>query len=377
MLKRLCAAALALTAFGLPARAADDVRVYLGTYTGKGSKGIYLSTLDPATGKLSPPALAGEVDNPSFLAVHPSKKFLYAIGEVSNFGGKKAGAVSAFAVDPATGKLTLLNQQASGGAGPCFVTVDAAGKNALVANYGGGSVACLPIGADGKLAPASSVVQHAGRGPTPRQAGPNAHSINLDKANRFAVACDLGIDKVLVYKFDAAAGTLTPNDPAGVAAAPAAGPRHFAFHPDGKHAFVINEINSTLTAYAYDAEKGTLAETDTKSTLANEVKGNSTAEVVVHPSGRWVFGSNRGHNSIAAFGFDVATGKLTPAGHTPTGGKTPRNFNVDPTGKWLLAANQDSGTVAVFRIDAATGKLEAAGEPVAVPSPVCVRFVVP
>ncbi|CAA9403060.1 MAG: 6-phosphogluconolactonase [uncultured Phycisphaerae bacterium] len=357
---------------------AGEVRVYFGTYTGKsGSKGIYVSTLDLATGKLSPPELAGETTNPSFLAIHPSKRFLYAVGEVNEINGKKAGAVSAFAIQP-DGKLSPLNQQPSGGQGPCHVSVDKEGRNVLVANYGSGAVACLPIGADGKLAEPSATVQHEGKSVDPRrQAGPHAHSINLDPANRFAFAADLGLDKVLVYRFDAAAGKLTPNDPSAAAVAPGAGPRHFAFHPTGRFAYVINEMASTVTAFAYDAAKGTLTEVHTVPTLPGEVKGNSTAEVVVHPSGKFVYGSNRGHDSIAGFAVDEATGKLTPIGHTPTRGKTPRNFNIDPTGTYLLAANQGTSTVAVYRIDPASGALAPVGEPTAVPAPVCVKYLQP
>ncbi|HJS09091.1 MAG TPA: lactonase family protein, partial [Pirellulales bacterium] len=246
----------------------------------------------------------------------------------------------------------------------------------LVANYGGGSVAVLPIDKDGRLRPASSFVQHKGSSVNPkRQEAPHAHSINVDPAGAFAVVADLGLDKVLVYRFDAAAGTLTANDPPHATVSPGAGPRHFAFHPSGRFAYVINEMNSTVTAFAYDAKKGTLSEIDTKSTLPGPQQGNSTAEVQVHPSGKFLYGSNRGHNSLAIFRIDEKTGALTAAGHQLTGGRTPRNFGIDPTGKFVLAANQGSDSVVVFRVDQETGKLEETGQSIKVPTPVCVKFL--
>lgn len=354
-------------------------RVYFGTYTGKSSKGIYRSELDLATGKLSPPVLAGEAVNPSFLAIAPNQKFLYAVGELSDVNGKKGGAVNAFAIDSATGDLKLLNQESSVGAGPCHIVVDRTGKNALVANYGGGSAAALPIHADGKLGEASSFVQHKGSSINPgNQAAPHAHSINVDAANRFAVVADLGIDKVMVYRLDAEKGTITANDPPSASVEPGSGPRHFAFHPNGKYAYVINEIKLTVTGFQYDAEKGVLTPQQTISTLPEGVtdrKGMSTAEVVVHPSGKFLYGSNRGHHSIAIFSIDQATGKLTAAGHQGQGIKTPRNFGIDPTGNYLLACNQDGNSVIVFRINQSTGQLDPTGSSVEVGTPVCVRFM--
>jgi 6-phosphogluconolactonase len=360
------------------AAAADKCRVYLGTYTGPKSKGIYLTELDLKSGALSPASLAAEVASPSFLAIHPTQKFLYAVNEITE-GGKKQGGVTAFAIDAASGKLTMLNQQPSGGDGPCHIVVDKAGKNALIANYGGGSCGVLPILEDGKLAPMSSFRQHEGSGANPaRQKGPHAHSMNLDAANRFAFVADLGLDKVLVYRFDAGQGTLTPNDPPFAAVAPGAGPRHFAFHPSGKHAYVINEMNLTVTAFDYNAGGGVLKEIQTITTLPKDAKGEnfSTAEVVVHPTGRFLYGSNRGHNTIAVFSIDQSTGKLTSVQHQGEGIKTPRNFNIDPTGTWLLVANQAGDSVVVFKIDQATGALKPTGNSIEVPSPVCVRFLV-
>jgi len=383
--KWLVAALASLTVSGWPASTslADDAKpsgsawVFISTYTGGKSQGIYRARLDLSSGALSGLELAAKIKDPSFLAIHPSGKFLYAVGEVGMFAGKTGGALSAFAVDAASGNLKLLNQQSSRGAGPCHVTVDREGKNVLVANYGGGSVAVLPIEADGRLREASDFVQHTGKSVNPRrQERPHAHSINLDPAGRFAVVADLGLDKILVYKFDAAAGRLTPNDPPHTTVAPGAGPRHFAFHPSGRYAYVINEMNSTVTAFRYDAAAGTLTELQTISTLPDEHKGNSTAEVVVHPSGKFLYGSNRGHDSLAIFRIDEATGRLSAVGHQPTGGKTPRNFAIDPTGQWLLAENQSSDTIVAFKIDAESGKLTPTGQKLDVPSPVCVRFLV-
>jgi 6-phosphogluconolactonase len=343
------------------------------------SKGIYRLELDLGSGRLSAPVLAGEAVNPSFVAIHPNRHFLYAVNEASDFKATGRGAVAAFAIDPQTGKLTLLNQQSSGGPGPCHLVTDRQGKHVLAANYGGGSVCVLPIQADGRLGPATAFVQHHGSSINKkRQEAPHAHSINLDAANRFAIVADLGIDKVLVYRYDAPKGTLTPNDPPAATVAPGAGPRHFALHPDGKHAYVINEMACTVTAFDYDADKGTLQEIQTITTLPGKIQESySTAEVQVHPSGKFLYGSNRGQNTIAIFRIDPKTGKLTPAGHQGQQIKTPRNFGIDPTGAYLLAANQDADTIVVFRIDGQTGALTPTGNVVEVAKPVCVRFLAP
>jgi 6-phosphogluconolactonase len=361
-----------------PARGAGKpITVYVGTYTGGESKGIYRLELNPATGELKQLGATGGVTNPSFLAIHPSQRFLYAVGEVTDFDGGKGGGVSALSIDPKSGELTLLNQQSSIGGGPCHLVVDKLGKNVLAANYGGGSVCVLPIGEDGRLAKASSFVQHKGSSVDPkRQEAPHAHSINLDAANRFAFAADLGLDKVLVYRFDAQQGKLTPNDPPAARVKPGSGPRHFAFHPAGRHAYVINEMSCTVTAFDYNADKGVLEPIQTIATLPRPVeRGDSTAEVQVHPSGKFLYGSNRGHNSIAIFAIAPDSGKLTALGHQSTEGKMPRNFGIDPTGSFLLAANQDSGTIVVFRIDPETGKLTPTGHKIDVPKPVCVKFL--
>ncbi len=354
---------------------AKSLRVYLGTYTGQEGGGIHVCELDLASGNLSPPRVAAELVNPSFLALHPDGKHLYAVGEIDDFNGKKTGGVSALEIEPASGALTLLNQQSSGGAGPCHLIVDNVGKNVLVANYGGGSVACLPIAADGKLGPASSFIQHQGASVNKqRQEAPHAHSINLDAAGKFAVAADLGLDKLLVYRFDSNAGKLAANDPPSVSVPPGGGPRHFAFHPGGKFAYTNNEITSTVSALRYDAPAGKFEVLQSLSTLPHDVPGNSTAEVRVHPTGKFVYVSNRGHNSVAIFSVDAATGKLTAQGHQSTEGKVPRNFNLTPDGRWLLAANQDSANVVVFAANGETGELKPTGQQIEVPRCVCVRF---
>jgi len=361
---------------GLPA--GDRAWVYVGTYTRGESQGIYLCELDLQTGALGLLGLAGESKNPSFLAIHPNRRFLYAVSEVDEYVASKGGAVAALAINSHDGRLTLRNRQPSGGAGPCHVTLDRDAKTVLVANYGGGSVAVLPIREDGRLDPPSSTAQHEGSSINPqRQEGPHAHSINVDPANRFAVVADLGLDKILIYRFDPEAGSLTPNDPPSVATAAGAGPRHFAFHPSGKWAYAINELNNTVTAYKYDAQRGRLEEFQTLPTLPDGVEApNTTAEVQVHPSGKFLYGSNRGHDSIAMFAIDAETGRLAPLGQQPSGGRTPRNFGIDPTGRFLLAAHQDSNTVVVHRIDAASGRLEKTEHQAEIPTPVCVKFLV-
>ena len=361
----------------LPSSDTSPFLVYVGTYTGPKRKGIYVYRMDPATGTMTSLGVAAEIKSPSFLAIHPNRRFLYAVNEIDEFAGKKSGAVSAFAIHPETGKLTFLNQQPSGGGGPCHLVVDKAGTHVLLANYDGGSVEVLPVQEDGRLGEPSAFIQHNGSSVDPqRQEGPHAHSINLDAANRFAVAADLGLDKLLVYRFDTDKGTLVPNNPPSASVKPGAGPRHLAFHPQGHTAYVINEMQSTVTVFAYDAERGALKELQTISTLPRGFKGEtSTAEVQVHPSGKFLYGSNRGHDSIAVFSIDAHKGTLTTIEHQSTQGKTPRNFAIDPSGAYLLAENQDSDTIVVFRINPETGRLKPTGQVIQVPSPVCVKFV--
>ena len=368
-------ALLAATILLPSARSADETKdkltVYVGTYTrGSKSKGIYRTTFDPKTGELSEPVVAGETVNPTFLAIHPTGKFLYAVGEIEDFGrtGKRVGGVSAFSIDD-KGDLALLNSQSSGGGGPCHIITDKAGKNVLVANYGGGSCAVLPVGADGKLSKASSFVQHTGSGiDKSRQEGPHGHSINLDAAQKLAFVADLGLDKILIYKFDGKKGTITPNDPTHVSTPAGGGPRHFAFHPNGKFAYTNNEMLSSVTVMNYDGESGQLEPIQTITTLPKPTKGNSTAEVLVHPSGKFLYCSNRGHNSIAVFAIDPDTGKLTAKGHQGEGINVPRNFVLAPGGKFCLVANQDGHSVIVFRVDAKTGALEPTKAKIEIPA---------
>ena len=382
-------AALAFFASSIPGRAAEpsqeiamqskELWVYIGTYTWQRSKGIYFAKLDLGTGQMTQPELVATATNPTFLTIAPSGRFLYSINEIDNFKGKKSGGVSAYTIDPATGKLTLINQQPSGGPGACFVSVDPAGKNVLVADYAGGCAAVLPVGEDGQLAEPSSVVQHQGKGPNAeRQEAPHAHSINLTPDAKFALVADLGLDKVFIYRFDAAKGALSPNDPPFAQLAPGAGPRHLVFHPNARWMYVIDEIANTVTVFDYDASRGAMTELQVITTLPEDFTGKSTAaEVQVHPSGRFLYGTNRGHNSIAMFGIDQATGKLTAIGHEPTQGKNPRNFRMDPSGTFLLTANQDSNNIVIFRINAQTGKLQSTGNIASVPLPVCVKFLAP
>lgn len=361
------------------AKQPDTLRLYVGTYTSAASKGIYTLEMDVATGRLGPAKLAAETANPSFLALHPNGKFMYAVGELGDFQGRKSGAVSAFAITPQNGDLKLLNQQPSGGYGPCHVVIHPDSQHVLVANYSSGSAAVLPIRLDGQLGEPTAVVQHEGTGPDPqRQQGPHAHAVQLDQAGRFAFVADLGLDKILVYRFGRDTGTITPNEPPAAKLAPGAGPRHLAFHPNGRLAYVINELDSTVTAFAYHAESGTLQNLHSLSTLPTGfAEPNTTAEIRVHPTGRFLYGSNRGHDSIAAFTVEPQTGRLTAIGHQSSGGRTPRNFNIDPTGRWLVAANQASDTLVVLKIDPATGSLSPTGIIANVPTPVCIAFAAP
>lgn len=345
--------------------------VYFGTYTGEKSKGIYVSHFDAASGKLEALSVAAELANPSFVAPHPNGRFLYAVSE------EREGSVSAFSIDPKTGTLTFLNRVSSRGNGPCYARVDKTGKAVLVANYGSGGFAVLPVEADGKLREASAFIQDEGKGFDPsRQERPHAHSLNPSPDNRFAVGADLGLDKVFIFKFDAAQGTLTPNEPPFWQVKPGSGPRHFAFHPNGKFAYVTNEMASTVDALAWDAAKGELRELQTISTLPADFKGETTtAEIQVHPSGKFLYDSNRGADSIAVFAIDRRKGTLKAVDHTPTQGKVPRNFGIDPTGSFLIAANQKSDNVVMFRIDKGSGRLTPTGQVLEVGSPVCVKFV--
>ncbi len=362
-----------MTLAGDDARGADGgPLVYIGTYTeppqGQ-AEGVYVCRLDPVSGALTIQQTAPGVANPSYLALVPDGRRLYAVCEVDD------GQVTAFSCDTATGHLSLLNHQSSHGAAPCHVSVSQG--HVLVANYGSGSVAALPIQTDGSLGVATSVIQHDGSSAHPRQEGPHAHMILSDPAGQRVLAVDLGLDRIFAYRLDTASGQLTANDPASAyeSPQPGAGPRQIAFGPDGSHAFVLNELDSTLTMCAYEPERGVLRPLETVSTLPEGFVGENTcAHVAVAPSGRFVYASNRGHDSIVIFAHDATNGRLTVVGHEPTGGKTPRAFALDATGAWLLAANQDSDSILSFSVDESTGMLKPSGAVAEIPAPVCVVF---
>jgi 6-phosphogluconolactonase len=364
---------------------ANATLVYAGTFTGPKSKGIYYFRLQTDNLEVSqnitlvPLGLAAESENPSFFEIDLKRRLLFAVNEVGRFEGKATGAVSAFSVDAGTGKLTLLNQRPSMGTGPCHLVLDKEGKFVLVANYGGGSTAVLPVGPDGRLGEATSFIQHSGKSIDPkRQTGPHAHCVALDPANRFAFVCDLGLDKVLTYRFDAQQGKLTPADPAFTTIKAGAGPRHMLFRPDGRFAYVLNEINSTVNAFSYDAKTGVLTELQTISTLPGYYDGpNSGAEIGIHPSGKFLYASNRGNNTVVLFGVDADQGTLTYIEEQGTGGKTPRHFGIEPSAKHLAIGNQDSDTILACLIDAGNGRLKPSGVFAACPAPVCLKFLPP
>jgi 6-phosphogluconolactonase len=353
--------------------------VYIGTYTGGESEGIYTFRMNQKTGKLSKRSLAAKTVNPSFLAISPDKTHLYAANETGEWKGTTGtGGVTAFAIANSNGSLKELGNQPSKGGAPCHLVVDSSGKNVLVANYSGGNASVFPILDGGNIGPATGFIQHAGSGSNEgRQEAPHAHSINLDPSETFAVVADLGIDKLMTYRFDAKAGTISPNDTPSASVAAGSGPRHFAFHPNSKFAYVINELAMTVDAFQYDGSKGVLVGLQTISTIGSEEtkRGYSTAHVEVHPSGKFLYGSNRGHDSIVVYKIDTSSGKLTYVENEPTQGKTPRNFGVSPDGKFLLAANQQSNDIVVFCIDQGSGALEATGHKADCPAPVCVKFL--
>ena len=363
----------------------DPTLVYVGTYTGPKSQGIYVFRLQAENPEVSqnitlaPLGLAAASSNPSFLALDPKRRLLFAVNEVSEFDAKPTGAVSAFAIDRTNGTLALINQRPSMGAGPCHLVLDKSGRHLLVANYGSGSVSVLPVAADGRLGAASDVVQHTGSSVNPeRQKGPHAHCVAIDRANRFVFVCDLGLDKILAYRFDARRGTLTPHDPPFARARRGAGPRHMVFHPDGRFAYVVNELNSTVTAFRYYANAGVLHDVHTVSTLPEHFEGaNTGAEIDVHPSGKFLYVSNRGHNSVVLFNVDADKGTLTYVEEQGTGGFKPRHFGIDPSATYLAVGNQDSDTILVARIDAGNGRLKPSGVFAHAPSPVCMQFLPP
>ena len=375
----LIVAVLALACLPPDAAAQKEMTVYIGTYSRQSSKGIYAWRFQPSSGKLTPIGLVAETSNPSFLAIHPNRRFLYAVNEDNNFQGKPGGGVSAFSIDDKTGQLKLLNQVSSGGPGPCHLALDKTCKWLFVANYGCGSVAAYPVHADGSLGESSAFVQHKGSSVNPRQRGPHPHSANVSPDNKFVLFADLGLDQILTYRIDAA-GKLPPGDPPFSKVEPAgSGPRHLAYHPKGKFAYVCNEIAATVTVFAYDSSNGSLKNLQTISMVPQDYSGaKGSAEIAVHPNGKFVYASNRdtangGKDTIAVFAVDPAKGTLTAVDYTPVG-KIPRNFAIDPTGRYLFEANQEGASVLVFRIDPKTGKLTSTGDKLDVPLPVCVVF---
>ena len=353
---------------------APAAKPYL-AYFGTGAEDIYVSEFDPATGELTDPKSVAKVTRPNFLAIHPDGEHLYAACRLPEEDGQR-GSVVAYKVNKATGALEKLNELDSQGAASCHLNVDATGKMVAVANYQSGSVTAMTINADKSLGQVSGLIQHQGSSVNPdRQKGPHAHSVNFSPDNRFVIAADLGLDKVLVYKVDPSIGGIAPNDPPSVSVAPGGGPRHFTFHPNGKNAYVINEMGSTVTAFNYDAAAGAFEEIQMISTLPEGYgQPTTTAEVLVHQSGKFLYGSNRGHDSIAVF-YISDDGKLTSVEQTSSGGETPRNFRIGPQGKYLLAANQQTNNVVLFSIDQESGKLTATGRELSIPNPMCVRFV--
>jgi 6-phosphogluconolactonase len=356
--------------------------VFTGAYTGfpphpRGrADGVGVFRMNSETGALTHVCTQPGVDNPTFIAVSSDHRLLYAINAVSEVDGVPGGAVEAFSINQETGALTFLNRESTIGPGPAFVTVDRTGKFVLAANYPGGSIALFPVLDDGRLAQASDFIQHVGSSVDPsRQAAPHAHSINLDPTETFALVADLGLDQIVVYQLDRTNRKLVLNDPPYAQVDPGSGPRHLEFHPNGQFVFVINELSSTVTGFAWDGRRGALTALQTLSTLPSGWVGEtSAADIHVHPSGKFVYGSNRGHDSLAIFAVDALTGRLTYVENTPTGGKTPRNFGIDPTGRFLLAANQDTDTIVTFRIDQVTGKLTPTGDLVSTGTPVCVKI---
>ena len=361
----------------MPLHAAKSL-VYIGTYTrGGDSEGIYLFHFDDKTGELTAAGTAGISTNPSFLAVHPQKNLLYAVGETRDFNDARSGSLAAFAIDPATGTLTEKDRCASSGGSPCHIVIDKAGKHLLVANYSSGTVAAVRIEDDGSLGQRTAFAQHEGSSANKRrQEAPHAHSINLDRDNRRAFAADLGTDELIVYDFDQISGALERIGAEKVE--PGSGPRHLAVHPGGKFLYLLNELAATLTVIEYSPDSGATKQLQTISTLPDGYEGSrGTAEVQVTPDGRFLYASNRGHDSIACFSVDGETGKLTLVEIEPTGGKTPRNFGIHPGGKFIIAANQNSNTLKVFAIDQKTGALTDTGYGATCPKPVCVTYFRP
>jgi 6-phosphogluconolactonase len=374
------AASVLLTQTNKGQTKSKEMLLYIGTYTSSGkSQGIYVHKFNAESGKLTPLHTVKDVAEPSYLTIGKGGKYLYAVNELLEYEGKKAGAVSAFAIDKKTGNLQFLNRRTSLGGAPCFITQSENQKFVLVANYLGGNVSVYPVEKDGRLGASVDLAQHTGIGPNKdRQEAAHAHSITLDRNNRFAFAADLGIDKLMIYRFDDQTGKLAPNEAqAFFQSKPGAGPRHFTFHENGKFAFLINELDLTVTSLAYDEKLGTLKEIESVPTMPPGVSttGVTCADIHVSPNGKFLYGTNRGHNSLVSYRIDEQTGRLEYIEHVSTGGKKPRNFVIAPGGKFLLVANQDSDNIVVLRIDEKTGKLQPTGSTASVPVPVCLKFL--
>jgi 6-phosphogluconolactonase len=372
----LCMFAMMSSSWSWAATPATQFWVYFGTNSNppSKSKGIYLSRFDAATGKITAPTLAAEIGDPGWQVIPPGGKFLFTVGTKNNH---RTSTVAAFSIDPATGALTSLNEQVSKGKDTTHIDVDPAGTCAVVANYGSGDVSVLPINPDGTLSAVSAVIKHAGSSVNPdRQRHPFPHSCNFDPTGNFVLVPDLGMDKVFIYRFDAAQRTLSDASPPTVAVAPGSGPRHLSFHPNGKFAYLVNEMGGTVIAYSWDSSKGQLLPLQTVSTLPPGYHGaNTSAEVRIHPNGRFLYASNRGPDDLAIFEINSAAGTLTSVGYQSVQGKAPRDFRIDPTGQFLFAANQDSDTVVIFRINPETGQLTPTGDVLNVPTPICVTFL--
>lgn len=360
---------------------AHKLLVFIGTFKGESSKGIYAWRFDSGSGEMEALGLVAAASRPFFLAVHPNRRFLYAVSRPSPVDRQHIGVVLSFAINSQTGQLTALNSLPSRGIDPAYLSVDQNGENLLVANFGSnsgqGNVAIFPIRRDGSLAEASDFVEYNGSGVHPqRQQGPHSHAINVSPDNRFVLVTDLGLDKLFAYRFEARRGKLTANSPAFAALHPGAGPRHLVFHPGGRFVYVVSEIQSTITTFAYDSRDGSLKELQNITTLPKEFTGvSSAAEVQVHPNGKFLYASNRGADTVAAFSIDPNSGSLTLIGLWPAEGKTPGNFAIDPSGSWLIVANQNSDSIVLFRLDQKTGRLQPTGKSFAVGTPSCVRFV--
>jgi 6-phosphogluconolactonase len=351
--------------------------MYVGTYTEGTSKGIYAYRLDAKTGKLSSLGLVAEATDPTFVALHPNGKFLYAVNEVNTYQGKKAGSVTSYSVDHATGKLTQLNKVSTQSPGPCHLIVDATGKTLMVANYFGGSFTSFPIAGDGKLGEAASFIQLHGSGVNKdRQAAPHGHSVNLPKNNKFMLGADLGTDKIMIFNLDAANGKIAPHDPPSASVKPGSGPRHLVFAPDQKHVYVLSEMASSVSTFTYDPATAAMALIDAVSALPADFKGESTgAEIAIDAAGKFVYSSNRGHDSIAVFAVDKGSGKLKLIQNQSTGGSQPRSFILDPSGNYLIAGNQKTNTMTTFKVDKGTGKLTATGDKYDLGAPVTFVFL--